>query len=257
MKYFPISIDTKDKTILVLGGGHLATSKIKFLLESEFKIYCISDDFTEEILTMREENPEKLLLKGRALNEDFVFFGYDYCVIATNDSRLNKSLADRAKRSQIEYYRADNIGESTFRFNEIVEQGGLSVSILSEGLSAPVMKQITTDIENVLFKYDIEKLSLLNSIRSTLVLRNHPNVTEEIERLSKQNVAIIKNYQETLNRTTPDIMSEFISDGKEAIQKEEAKEEELKEAGKIAEAEVEIVEEEEKEEDNKIEEVEE
>ncbi|NLW42611.1 MAG: hypothetical protein GXY89_05690, partial [Tissierellia bacterium] len=75
--------------------------------------------------------------------------------------------------------------------------------------------------------------------------------------LSKQNVAIIKNYQETLNRTTPDIMSEFISDGKEAIQKEEAKEEELKEAGKIAEAEVEIVEEEEKEEDNKIEEVEE
>ncbi|NLD16924.1 MAG: hypothetical protein GX666_04985, partial [Tissierellia bacterium] len=114
--------------------------------------------------------------------------------------------------------------------------------------------QITTDIENVLFKYDIEKLYLLNSIRSTLVLRNHPNVTEEIEKLSKQNVAIIKGYQETLNRTTPDIMSEFISDGKETILKEEAKEEELKEAGKIAEAEAEseVVEEE-----NKIEEVEE
>ncbi len=222
MKYFPISIDTKDKTILVLGGGALATSKIKMLLESEFKIYCISDDFTEEILTLREENPERLLLKGKTLNEDFVFFGYDYCVIATGDSRLNKSLADRAKRSQIEYYRADNIGESTFRFNEIIEQGGLSVSVLSEGLSAPVMKQITTDIENVLFKYDIEKLTLLNHIRSTLVLKNHPNVSEEIEKLSKQNVAVIKNYQETLNKTTPDIMSEFISDGKETIQKEEA-----------------------------------
>lgn len=234
MKYFPISIDTKDKTILVLGGGSLATSKIKILLDSEFKIYCISDDFTEEILTLREENPEKLLLKGKTLNEDFVFFGYDYCVIATNDSRLNKSLADRAKRSQIEFYRADNIGESTFRFNEIVEQGGLSVSILSEGLSAPVMKQITTDIENVLFKYDVEKLTLLNNIRSTLVLRNHPNVSEEIEKLSKQNVAVIKNYQETLSRTTPDIVSEFITDGKETIQ-EESEEVEISEEEKVSE----------------------
>ncbi|MDO5650208.1 MAG: NAD(P)-dependent oxidoreductase, partial [Gallicola sp.] len=231
-----ISIDTKDKTILVLGGGNLATSKIKILLESEFKIYCISDDFTEEILNLKDENPDKLLLKGRTLNEDFVFFGYDYCVIATGDSILNKSLADRAKRSQIEYYRADNIGESTFRFNEIVEQGGLSVSILSEGLSQPVMKQITTDIENVLFKYDIEKLTLLNSIRSTLVLRNHPNVSEEIERLSKQNVAVIKSYQDTLNRTKPDIMSEFIADGKEA-QEEKAKVEKEKEVEEVSEEE--------------------
>lgn len=225
MKYFPISINTKDKNVLVLGGGNLATSKIKILLESEFKIYCISDDFTEELLTLREENPERLLLKGRVLSEDFVFFGYDYCVIATNDSRLNQSLANRAKRSQIEYYRADNIGESTFRFNEVVEQGGLSVSVLSEGLSAPVMKQITTDIENVLFKYDVEKLALLNSIRSTLVLRNHPNVSDEIEKLAKQNVAVIKNYQDTLNRTTPDIVSEFISDGEESLAQEEAKKE--------------------------------
>lgn len=242
MKYFPISIDTKEKNVLVLGGGEIATEKIKTLLKSEFKIYCIADDFTEELLKIREENPEQVLLKGRTLNEDFVFFGYDYCVIATGDSRLNRSLAERARKSKIEFYRADNIGESTFRFNQIVEKGGLSVSILSEGLSAPVMKQITTDIENVLFKYDIEKLSLLNSIKTTLVLRNHPDVEEEIEKLAKQNVAVIKNYLDTLNKTTPDLVSEFINDGKETIEekekekaeKEAASEEPKEEEEKIA-----------------------
>ncbi len=218
MKFFPISIDTSDKTVLVLGGGYLATSKIKTLLDSEFKIYCISDDFTEELLKLKEENPERLLLKGRVITEDFVFFGYDYCVLATNDSKVNKALAQRARRSKIPFYRADNIGDSTFKFNDIVEEGGLSVSVLSEGISNPVMKQITTDIKNVLFKYDIEKLRLLNDIRSTLVLRNNPNVDEEIEKLSKQNVAVIKNYQETLNRTKPDIVSEFINDGKEILE---------------------------------------
>lgn len=229
MKFFPISIDTSDKTILVLGGGSLATSKIKILLDSEFKIYCISDDFTEEILNLKEEYPDRLLLKGRAITEDFIFFGYDYCVLATGDSKLNKSLAERARRSKIPFYRADNIGDSTFRFNDIVEQGGLSVSVLSEGISNPVMKQITTDIENVLFKYDIEKLKLLNEIRGILVLRNHPNVEEEIERLSKQNVAIIKSYKETLNRTKPDIVSEFINDGKADEKEKEKKKEESSE----------------------------
>lgn len=220
MKYFPISVDSKNKTILVLGGGSLATSKIKLLLDSEFKIYCISDDFTKEILKMKEENPDRLLLKGRTLTENFVFFGYDYCVIATSNPFLNKSLAERAKRSQIHYYRADNIGESTFKFNDIIEQGGLSVSILSEGISEPVMKQITTDIENVLFKYDIEKLKLLNTIKTTLVLKNNPRVDEEIEKLSKQNVAIIKAYLHTLNKTNPNIVQEFKNDGMEVLDKE-------------------------------------
>lgn len=228
MKYFPISIDSKDKTVLVLGGGSLATSKINILLNSQFKIYCISDDFTEELLALKDKYPDRLLLKGRILTEDFVFFGYDYCVIATGDSKLNQALADRAKRSQIEFYRADNIGESTFKFNDTIENGGLSVSILSEGLSEPVQKQIATDIENVLFKYDIEKLSLLNSIRTILVLRNHPNIGEEIEKLSKSNVAVIKQYLDTLNKTNPDIVEEFINDGKEILEEKNKDFEEIK-----------------------------
>lgn len=234
MRYFPISIDTKDKNILVLGGGVLATAKIEALLETEFKIYCISDDFTEELLKIREENPERVMLKGRVLNEEFVFFGYDYCVIATGDVRLNQILAERAKKSQIEFYRADNIGESSFRFNQVVEQGGLSVSMLSEGINPQVMKQITTDIENVLFKYDIEKLSLLNDARHLLVLKNHPNIQDEIEKLAKSNVAVIKAYYEALKRENVDIVEEFIQDGEEAEETEEVSVENEKVSEEVA-----------------------
>lgn len=232
MRYFPISIDTKDKNILVLGGGAAATAKIEALLETEFKIYCISDDFTEELLKIKEENPERVMLKGRVLNEEFVFFGYDYCVIATGDVKLNQILAERAKKSQIEFYRADNIGESSFRFNQVVEQGGLSVSMLSEGINPQVMKQITTDIENVLFKYDIEKLSLLNDARHLLVLKNHPNIQEEIEKLAKSNVAVIKAYYETLKREKVDIVEEFIQDGDKVEESEVVEETAAEEAVK-------------------------
>lgn len=212
MRYFPISIDTKDKNVLVLGGGALATSRIKTLLDTDFKIYCISGDFTEEILRLKEFYPERLLLKGRTLTEDFVFFGYDYCVIATDDAKLNLVLQERAKKSKIEYFRADNIGESSYKFNNVVENGGLSVSLLSEGLGPEVQKQIESDIQNVLLRYDFEKLNLLNSIRQMLVLRNHPDIAGEIEMLSKKNTAVIKQYQETLERTKPDLVRDFLKD---------------------------------------------
>lgn len=210
MRYFPISIDTRDKNILVLGGGDLASSKIQILLKTEFQIYCISNDFTEEILSFKEEYPDRLMLKGRSLSEEFVFFGYDFCLIATDDAKLNQALTDRAQKSQIAYYRADNIGDSNFVFNDVIDHYGLAVSMLSDGIGETVRKQIMKDIENVLFKYDIEKLTLLNQIRRQLILKNFPNVSEEIERLSKQNVAVIKAYLETLDRSSPDIVKEFV-----------------------------------------------
>ena len=209
MRFFPISVDTQDKNILVLGGGDLATHKIETLLSTEFKIYCISDDFTQRLLELVEEYPDRLLLKGRTLTEDFVFFGYDYCVIATDDAKLNEILADRAEKSKIMFYRADNIGRSEFLFNDVVEHFGLAVSMLSDGLSKDVRSQIMTDIENVLFKYDIEKLTLLNQIRNQLVLKNFPNIKEELEMLSKKNVAMLKSYLETLERSHPDMVKEF------------------------------------------------
>lgn len=232
MRYFPISIDTRNKTVLVFGGGKSAVEKIRLLLDTEIKIYCLADNFSDEILELKEKFPERLLLKGRTLNEDFVFFGYDYCIIATDDIKLNQALADRAKKSSIEYFRADKIGESSFKINEIMKQGGLSVAMLTEGISSDVLKQITSDIENVLFKYDIEKLNLLNEARHILVLRNSPNIREEIEKLSKSNVAIIKAYLENLKAQDVDIVGEFINDSKTPEEKEI---EENKESEKIPE----------------------
>lgn len=232
MRYFPISVDTQDKNILVLGGGSLATKKLEILLDTEFKIYCISDDFDERIIELKEEYDARLLLKGRTVTEDFVFFGYDYCVIATDDPKLNEALADRADKSNILYYRADNIGTSEFLFNDVIEHFGLAVSMLSPGLSKDIKSQIMTDIENVLFKYDIQKLTLLNQIKDQLVLKNYPDIKEELEMLSKKNVAMLKAYLETLQRTHPHLVKDFkenLNDNIDSYEKEESQEAEVEE----------------------------
>ncbi|NLY19919.1 MAG: hypothetical protein GXZ08_01345 [Tissierellia bacterium] len=225
MRYFPISVDTKDRSILILGGGNKATNKVRTLIKTEFKIYVISLEFNEELIALRDEHPEQIHLKGRMLNDDFVFFGYDYCIIATNDVLLNNSLEDRAKKSNIPYYRADNIGDSSFLFNEIVNNSTLSVSVSSDGLNPTMSKIITSDVEKTLMKYDEEKIDLLNIIRRQLIIQNYPNVEEEIEHLVRQNLAVVKEYAEALDQPRDNTYEEVLVEV-EAKEAEEAKKEE-------------------------------
>ena len=43
MRYLPVSLDTLDKKILILGGGYLAYSALKSVIDSEEEIYMIGD----------------------------------------------------------------------------------------------------------------------------------------------------------------------------------------------------------------------
>lgn len=60
MRFYPISVDTKNKKVLVIGGGRGAYIKIKGLLTSEFLIYCLSKEFSDELRTLAEENSERI-----------------------------------------------------------------------------------------------------------------------------------------------------------------------------------------------------
>ena len=49
MRYLPVSLDTRDKNILVLGGGYMAYSAIKTLAKTEATIYVIADIINDDI----------------------------------------------------------------------------------------------------------------------------------------------------------------------------------------------------------------
>ena len=74
MRYYPISIDTRDKKVLVIGGGRGAYLKVRGLLKSEFLIYCLSTEFTESLQKLAEENKDRIFLKEMEIEEDFGFF---------------------------------------------------------------------------------------------------------------------------------------------------------------------------------------
>ena len=181
MRYYPISIDTRDKKVLVIGGGRGAYLKVRGLLKSEFLIYCLSTEFTESLQKLAEENKDRIFLKEMEIDEDFRFFAYDYLILATDDVTLNHRLAKRAKISSVPVLSLSKSDESDFHLLANTYKGPLTVSIQTSNPS--LSRFIKRDVEKMVDGYSEEKLKIMNNVRRRLVEEKSSYISELMEEL--------------------------------------------------------------------------
>ncbi|MDO5041259.1 MAG: NAD(P)-dependent oxidoreductase [Peptoniphilus sp.] len=183
MRYLPVSYDTKGKNVLVLGGGLLALSKIEQLIKTEFKIYVIADSFVDRIVQLEQEYPDRFFTKEEQLTKNFIFFSYDYLIIATNDFDLNSAFEERAKKSNILYQRCDIFSNSNLLLNNVVSKNSITLGFQDFKLNPTLTNIIKADLEKFLDNYNEEKINILNNIRSELVRKNVPDIDDIIKKL--------------------------------------------------------------------------
>lgn len=209
MRYLPINYDTKEKNCLVLGGGILALSKIKELLNTDFKIYAISESFVEDIHRLSEENPSRLLIKEIKLADNFAFFAYDFIVIATNNFDLNSELEKKALKSKMLYERCDIVSNSSVISSLVVNNGDITVGISNQKLSPEISEIILEDIKKLISNYNQEKIEILNKIRTELVRKNSPNISSIIKNLYNEEKITLNSYLEDIIKEQEKKTEEF------------------------------------------------
>ncbi|WBW49593.1 hypothetical protein O6R05_06240 [Peptoniphilus equinus] len=196
MRYLPISLDTKERNALVLGGGLLAFGRIKDLLATDYQVYAINESFVEDIKKL-DDNPQ-LHLKELVLDDSFEFFGYDFLVIATSNFELNNTLEDKAMKKNLLYERCDVTHDSTARMNTVVKNDVLSVALLDNTTNPVITKIIEKDVKELLDSYDAEKITILNAIRGELLRKNAPNIDATIEKLYYEEKITAKDFYHEL-----------------------------------------------------------
>lgn len=199
MRYFPISLDTRNKKLLVIGGGKVAYKKILSFMDSELEIFVIAEEFCPELLDLSRENPDKLHLKALFIDEGFVFFGYDLIIIATNKESLNDALEKRAKSKGLLFLRCDKAHESTFILNKIVKSNKLVASVSAGGHNPTITRIVAQDVEDLLNSYDPKKIEILNEIRKALVAKKKENISEIMESLWDKEAITLNNYLEEVD----------------------------------------------------------
>lgn len=176
MRYFPIQIDTKNKKLLVIGGGKIAERKLKSFLGSEVDITVMSEGLTLGIIELEKEGRIKVIREKA--QETLQLDDVDFLIIATDDKDLNTKLCTKAKSANILVLDASHGDDSSFHMSRIIHKNKAVITIATEG-DVPALSEILAEnIASVVEQMDAEKIELISKIRKKLVLQENKNIKE-------------------------------------------------------------------------------
>ena len=154
MPYFPLFVDLTDKCILVVGGGKVATHKVKKLLQFGAKITVVAPKVSNELKKLQKEGKIKLkrrrFLTGDLKNKDLV-------VVATDDIKLQERIYKLCTKKGILCNTVDVPEYCSFIFGSTIVRGDLVVAITTSGKAPALSKELRKYLERVIPE-DIDKL---------------------------------------------------------------------------------------------------
>lgn len=138
MDYLPIFAELKEKPVLVVGGGDIASRKIELLRRAGAKVLIAARELCPELQALADE--QQLSWLAKEFDEaqlDHVFL----VIAATDDSALNARVFDAANQRYRLVNVVDDQPKCTFIFPSIVDRSPLVVAISSSG-TAPVLARM-------------------------------------------------------------------------------------------------------------------
>lgn len=162
---YHISLKLKDKQCLVIGGGAVAERKVEALLECGAKVTVVSPDLAQR-LSERAARGELLYKRRRFMPEDLD--GMFLVIAATDDNKLNESIAEMCKNRGILVNVVDNPEISTFFVPATIRRGPVCVSISTGGISPLLAKRMREYLEPRLMPELEELAAVLNGVREKI-----------------------------------------------------------------------------------------
>lgn len=197
MRYFPISIDSKDKICLFLGGGKICKRKIESLLRGDFSFLIYGKEIDKEVIKLYKENPQRIKIIEKNIDENFIFPPCDFLFLATGDRNLNKVLRKKAKSQGLRTLDLSDSSGSDFYLRKNISNEFIDISISSNGQIPIFSSIIGDDLEKYLENLDMEKIKLMDKIRDKL--RENGIYNKEILlELYKEDKEILKKYLEKI-----------------------------------------------------------
>ncbi len=146
-RYFPMFVDLSDKNIVVVGGGNIATRRVKTLLQFTRNVTAVAPMMTPELVELGKTGMVNVLQRG-VKHSDLTTA---YMVIAaTNDHKLNDEIYRVCKEEGIYVNIADDKEKCDFYFPGIFMQDELVVGITASGLDHKKARRVRLAIEQAM-----------------------------------------------------------------------------------------------------------
>jgi siroheme synthase-like protein len=142
MPYFPLFINLKDQSCIIIGGGPVAARKAETLLDFGARLTVIAPEFSD---AMKALSPERLWRRSYSGPEDLC--GARLAVAATGDKECNKRISQDAQKAGIPVNVADDPALCTFYFPALVKRGELVGAISTSGGCPRLASRLREELE--------------------------------------------------------------------------------------------------------------
>jgi precorrin-2 dehydrogenase / sirohydrochlorin ferrochelatase len=144
MALFPIFVKLRDRLCVVVGGGTVAESKIRSLLESDATVRVVAPSVTAPIDAWAVASRVELRLESYTPDE---LTGAFLVVAATSSPEVNRRVFQEAQAQGILCNAVDQPDECDFYYPAVVRRGSLQIAISTEGLSPALAQRLRRELE--------------------------------------------------------------------------------------------------------------
>jgi len=145
--YYPVMLDVRERSAIVIGGDGIAAEKATALANSGARVCAFSPEFGAEMLTLAEHGQVTLRRKGYEPGD---LEGAFVVVAATNDAALIEAIWQETQQLGQPVNIVDIPRYCTFILPSILRRGKLTVAVSTEGASPSLAKRIRQQLEEVL-----------------------------------------------------------------------------------------------------------
>lgn len=153
-RFFPMFVDLSDKKIVVVGGGNIATRRIKTLLQFTRNITAVAPKTTMELHELGKAGFVNLIDRPVKRSDFTMAF---MVIAATNDWKLNDEIYRVCKEEGIYVNVADDKSKCDFYFPGIYMQDEVVVGITASGLNHKKARKVRVAIQEAMEASDNEE----------------------------------------------------------------------------------------------------
>ena len=175
-QYYPIFMDLKAQTVLVVGGGEVALRKVQTLLEHGAHVRIVSPRLVPELKELVDEKTCSWVNKDYStedIQEAILVFS------CTEKEEVNAQVAKDANAHHRPVNVVDDPEKCRFIVPSTMERGDLKIAVSTGGSSPIVARQVRSELQSLYGQEMAEYLTLLKTWRS-LAKRRLPPVKRSV-----------------------------------------------------------------------------
>jgi len=163
-KYYPVLLNLHNKEIIIIGGGKVATRKLKGLINTGAYIKVISPEFCDELYNIFKQYPKKITLIKRKykhgdLKDCFLV------VAATSDEKCQKEIYKEAQEKNILVNTVNNLELCDFILPSNIFLDDLTISISTQGKTPAISRLIRKRLESEIIPSYVLLVELAGGLR--------------------------------------------------------------------------------------------